>query len=147
MLAERHGKVPDGKWLATVPLDDDLELRLVDAPLEETEAARTLIPVPAKAARYHSAARAFRTSTARHEISRDSVVRAARIVHAIAAEAERCGWEASLPGPSNEWLRTRHVDRSYKRSPGDSCREGQFPIAGERCQGRSKSGPVAPVER
>jgi hypothetical protein len=93
-LAEAHGKVPDGKLLVTSTLRDEVEIRLVDVDIEGSSAATELlpVPVPARIARYHAAARGFRDHTGLHEVSRDQLQRATRILHAIATEAERRGW-------------------------------------------------------
>jgi hypothetical protein len=99
-LAERHRKVPAGKRLVVSAIDDELEIRLVDAP--EREAAAELVPVvvPERIARYHAVARQFRDRTERHEVSRELVHRATRIAHTIAVEAERRGWSAVAPAES-----------------------------------------------
>jgi hypothetical protein len=125
-LAERHDKVPRGKWLtATAVNHDELELRLVDAPEEETDAARRLVPVnvPEKVSRYHSAARAFRDRTERHEVSRALLPRATRIVHAVSVEAERRGWDIETP-PVRE-------DR-YGRSAWTGTKDGHVELATPR---------------
>ena len=90
-LAERHRKVPDGKLLVTSTLRDGVEIRLIDV---ETEGASPTaiellpVPVPERVARYHAAARSFRDHTDLHEVSRDQLQRATRILHAIATEAQ-----------------------------------------------------------
>ena len=122
-LAERHGKVPPGKWLtATAVNNDELELRLVDAPKEETDAARRLIPVevPARVSRFHPLARAFRDRAERHEVSRALLPRATRMVHAIAVEAERRGWDIELPSVRDE---------AYGRSSWTATKHGHFQLA------------------
>jgi hypothetical protein len=57
-------------------------------------------PVPERVGRYHVAARAFRDRRERHEMARELLPRATRIVHAIAVEAVRRGWSATpVPDP------------------------------------------------
>jgi hypothetical protein len=79
-----------------------LQIELVDAP-GRLSARAPLMPiiVPEKVSRYHTAARRFRDSRERHEVSRDLLPRATRIIHAIAIEAERRGWSA-LASPIQE---------------------------------------------
>lgn len=95
-LAERHGKVPHGKWLSIERHRDEVELRLEDMPAGLAEATAELVPVrvPENVARYHPAARRFRDCKAEHQVSQDALRRAVRIVHAIALEAQRRGWKA-----------------------------------------------------
>jgi hypothetical protein len=92
LLAERYGKVPAGKRLEVVSVDDELEVRLLDAPGGASKAELVEVTVPEKVTRYHSAARHFRDGTADHEVSRAQLRRAVRIVHTIATEAERRDW-------------------------------------------------------
>jgi hypothetical protein len=97
-LAERHRKVPVGTRLVVVAAsDEELEIRPVDAP--ELVAISALVPVvvPDRVGRYHEAARLFRDRSDHHEVSRDLVGRATRIIHAIAIEAERRRWSADAP--------------------------------------------------
>lgn len=100
-MAMVHRKVPDGKRLTVSWVGQELDIRLVDAPADEP-AELAAIDVPAKVTRYHPAARAFRDGTGRHEISRDQVSRATKIIHTIAVEAERRGWSASVPEGSQD---------------------------------------------
>lgn len=94
-LAIRYGKVPDGKRLTVTAVDRELEIGLVDAPGRSYRRAElSAVPVPERVARRHPAARQFRERSERHEISRAQLQRATRIVHAIAAEAERRSWSA-----------------------------------------------------
>ena len=96
-LAERHGKVPDGKLLVTTSFRDEVEIRLIDVDIEGSRATIELLPVPVpeRVARYHAAARSFRDHTELHEVSRDQLQRATRIMHAVATEAQRRGWPVS----------------------------------------------------
>lgn len=55
------------------------------------DVARTEVTVPARVPRLHAIAIAYRDDPDRHEVSRPSLARACRIVHAIAVEAERRG--------------------------------------------------------
>jgi hypothetical protein len=98
LLAERYGKVPTGKRLEVVPLEDELEIRLLDAPGEPGRAELVDIEIPKKVPRYHEAARRFRDDKARHEVSRVQLQRAVVIIHVIAIEALRRGWPVSSIG-------------------------------------------------
>ena len=110
-LATRFGKVPDGKRLAVITMRDELEIRLIDAPGRRYGGAdATTFVVPSKVSRYHPAARAFRSQTDHHEVSRAALPRATRIVHAIAAEATRRRWSAE---PSDGFLRITAGDQSF----------------------------------
>jgi hypothetical protein len=99
-LATVHRKVPDGKRLILSTVDSELEIRLVDAPADAAPSELVPVVVPEKVPRYHVAARAFRDRSERHEVSRDLVARAARMIHAIAVEAERRGWTATASSES-----------------------------------------------
>jgi hypothetical protein len=93
--AERLDKVPEGRRLIVTRLETELELRLVDAPGRVGGRAELVpIAVSEKVGRYHPAARQFRDGGERHEVSRELLPRAVRVVHAIALEAERRGWSA-----------------------------------------------------
>ena len=103
ILAERHRKVPPGKRFQITRLDRELEITLVDAPFGATAPKElTPVPVPQKVSRYHEAARRFRDRNDRHEVSRAQVARATRVIHAIAIEATRRGWEVSGPSADEE---------------------------------------------
>src|SRR6185312_8056041 len=92
-LATRHRRVPDGMRLEVAHVGDEVEIRLID---DEAATAELLpVTVPEKIGRYHPAARAFRDRREHHEVSREQLPRATRIVHAIAVEAERRGWAAT----------------------------------------------------
>jgi hypothetical protein len=111
-IAQRLGKVPDGKRLTLVWHETELEIRLEDAPLV---ARVELVPVPVfeRIGRYHQAAREFRDRSDRHEISRGQLARTVRIVHSLAVDADRRGWEVSVPTEStnrygrNNWTATK----------------------------------------
>jgi len=101
LLAGRHRKLPPGKRFRITSLEHELEIELVDAPLGATPPKElTLVPIPENVARYHVAARRFRDGKERHEVSRALLPRAIRIIHAIAGEATRRGWDVS--GPSTD---------------------------------------------
>jgi hypothetical protein len=95
LLAERYGRVPAGKRLEVVPLKEELEIRLPDAPGDPGRAELVDIEIPEKVSRYHEAARRFRDEKARHEVSRSQLQRAVVIIHVIAIEAERRRWSVS----------------------------------------------------
>jgi hypothetical protein len=97
-LAERFGKVPDGKRLVVRTVERELELVLVDDP-DRVYARKELctIVVPERVARLHVLARRFRDSTVDHEVSREQLRRAVRIFHVVASEAEQRGWQVVAP--------------------------------------------------
>ena len=98
-LAERYGKVPDGKRFEVVGIDEELEIRLVDTPGKVGRAELVQLTVPEKVARYHPVAKGFREDRGKHEVSRGQMQRATRIVHTIAKEAERRSWSVTYSGP------------------------------------------------
>jgi hypothetical protein len=100
-LAEQHGKVPVGKLLATKNLPDgDLQIELVSGPvLPGRDGEQKPIAVPDKVSRHHPA-KAFRDGKDRHEVSKELVPRATRIVLVLAVEAEARGWGLGAPGPA-----------------------------------------------
>jgi hypothetical protein len=91
-LAQIHGKVPSGMRLRTERIDGEIEIRLVDG-IPGTEVPLQPLPVPRRVARLHTVARKFRDDTAGHLVSRAQLPRCVRIVHALATEAERRGWD------------------------------------------------------
>jgi hypothetical protein len=99
VLAERYGKVPDGKRLEVADINEELEIRLVDAPEKIRRAELVEITVPEKITRYHPVAKSFREDRDRHEVSRGQMQRAVRIVHTIAKEAEQRSWSVGYSGP------------------------------------------------
>lgn len=90
--ARRWNKVPEGKRLVTDHLRGELEIRLVDAPEGAVIAARP-VPVPARLTKPHPVARQYREDTAHHKVSRAALARVVRIIHALAVECERRGYE------------------------------------------------------
>ncbi len=66
LLAERYGKVPAGKRLDVVAVEDELEIRLLDAPGNLSRAELVEVPVPERVARYHPAARRLRDDKRHH---------------------------------------------------------------------------------
>jgi len=90
--AQRWNKIPEGKRLVTDLDRGELEIRLVDAP-EGSAIALVPVPVPARLTKPHPVARQFREDTKRHRVSRAQLSRAVRIVHALATDSERRGYE------------------------------------------------------
>jgi hypothetical protein len=121
-LAERYRKVPRGKRLVVAPVDGELEIRLVDAPDRADPVELAGVEVPEKVARYHRAARQFRDVAKHHEVSRQQLKRATRIIHTIATEAERRGWSAQPPGESQD---------AYGRSTWSGPKAGHLRLAAE----------------
>lgn len=110
LLAERHRKLPPGKRFQITRLDRKLEITLVDTPFGAIAPKElTPVPVPVKVARHHAAARQFRDQKDRHEVSRALMARATRLIHAIATEAKRRGWEVSGSEPEDR-ARSRGAD-------------------------------------
>ncbi|MFW6033847.1 MAG: hypothetical protein ACOC9R_01820 [bacterium] len=90
--AKRAPSLPYGKqlrmrqkgwWgpLREIYLDEDFAVRVEERP----------VPVPDRVSRYHAAVAHYRSDPDRHEVSKDSLGRASRILHALATEAERRG--------------------------------------------------------
>jgi len=96
--AQRWNKVPNGKRLVTDLNGGELEIRLVDAP-EGSVIAAAPVPVPERLPKPHAVARAYRDDTKRHCVSRASLSRAVRVVHALANECERRGCEIGKLSP------------------------------------------------
>lgn len=116
--AQRHGKVPAGKHLSVSRSADAFEIRLMDGETGN-ELGAEAVHVPARVARYHSVARQFRERSDLQEISRKSLPRALRIVHALALELERRGHETALV----------RVDRDYYgRTDSKPKKEGQIVV-------------------
>ena len=97
LAAQRLGKVPVGKRLVLERVrGGELEIRLEDVP--EGLAAEPLpVPVPARLQRLHAIAARYRDNTQNHQVSRAALPRSVRIVHALAVEAERRGYQVSNP--------------------------------------------------
>lgn len=94
-LAERHGKVPPGKWLS-IEIDRDMvELRFEDMAegAATTPPKLVAVPIPEVVGRHHTAARVFRDGRAKHRVSQNSLPRAVRLVEAVAREAQRRRWK------------------------------------------------------
>ncbi len=113
LLAERFGKVPPGKRLRVSWVSgSELEIDLVDDPDRPERPALVPVAVPDRVGRYHVAAARFRRLIDHHEVSRASLVRSTRIVHAIALEAERRRWAVRSPRRSSGSVR---IDASGER--------------------------------
>lgn len=148
-LAETHGKVPLGSRLTVkVASPDELLIELVPDPhlqadRDDALAEFSAVLVPARLSKYHPVAREFRDRTGLHEISRKTLPRALRVVHALATEAERRGYEIACV----------HVrDDSYGRSEWKPAQDGQllFTINGHPLKVRiweKGAGQRAPYER
>lgn len=102
-LAERYGKVPDGKELVVRRLSyDELQIDLVDAPGHGDAPPLRPVPIPARVTRPHPAVAAFRKASGTLQISRAAVPRAARLLQGLVAEAEQRGYQVSFPQPHGE---------------------------------------------
>lgn len=114
--AQRHGKVPDGKRLSVAWTKAGFEMELLDGETGN-ELGADAVPVPARLSRFHPAAQEFRNRTSLHEVSRKVLPRVLRIVHALAKEAERRGYQLSC-------VRVR--EDSYGRSEWKPSHDGQL---------------------
>lgn len=105
-IAERLGRLPPGTWLRVEIVGEEVELAIEKRPAALEDAPRELLPVVVaeRIGRYHPAARAFRESTESHQVSRESLKRATRIIHAIAVEAERRRWRVEPSAASSSDL-------------------------------------------
>jgi hypothetical protein len=114
--AQRHGKVPDGKRLSVAWTNAGFEIELLDGETGN-ELGADAVPVPARLSKFHPVAQEFRNRTSLHEVSRKALPRVVRIVHALAKEAERRGYQLAC-------VRVR--EDSYGRSEWKPTRDGQF---------------------
>lgn len=112
-IAQRLGKVPDGKRLEIAYGQAELVIRLVDGPsLAQVE--MTPVGMPDQIRRHHRTAREYRDRRDRHEVSREQLARTVKIVHVIATEADRRGWETSVPDQATKrygndgWTATKY---------------------------------------
>jgi hypothetical protein len=113
LAAQRFHKVPSGKRLTTHYVDGQTEIRLEDA-IEGTEVEARPVPVPQRVSRLHSVASGFRDDTNKHAVSRAALARCVRVIHALATEAERRGYEISNVGM------TTGDSRGERRSAADA---------------------------
>ena len=91
--AQHWGKVPEGKRLVSEHTrGGELEIRLEDAP-EGTVIPPAPVPVPARVSKPHPVARQYRDDNANHQVSKASLPRVVRILHALVAECEKRGYE------------------------------------------------------
>lgn len=124
-LAESYGKVPSGKRLVTTNISpDEMLIELIDDGIGGVDESRPPAPlepvvVPARLKNYHRVAREFRDRTNLHEVSRKTLPRVVRIVHALATEAERRGYQVAC-------VRVR--EDSYGRSDRKPSRDGQLVV-------------------
>lgn len=100
-LAESYGKVPPGSRLVVKTASaEEFLIELVNdgmAAADGDDASPGLTPVPvlARLSKYHRLAREFRDRTNLHEVSRKTLPRVLRVIHALAVEAERRGYEVA----------------------------------------------------
>jgi hypothetical protein len=136
-LAEQHDKVPAGKRLIVRNTrEGDIEIELAALPVRPgSGVAPKPIEVPNRVTRYHPVAKAFRDQKDKHEVSREALQRATRIVHVICKEAEGRGWKPAAP--------TKSPDK-YERETWTPAKDGHFVIdAGpERFWFRMREGQV-----
>ncbi|HEY3945625.1 MAG TPA: hypothetical protein VGL78_10390 [Solirubrobacteraceae bacterium] len=136
-LAESYGKVPAGSVLrVTQASGDELVIELVgngngSGGVDGSEQAVELaaVPVPARLTKYHPVAREFRDRTNLQEVSRKALPRVLRIVHALATEAERRGYQVSCVNARED---------GYGRSEWKPSQDGQltFTIDGHQLKVR-----------
>jgi hypothetical protein len=112
IAAQRFGKVPPDKRLVMEHVrGGELEIRIEEA-LPGTDIVAQAVPVPARLSRPHPVAARYRDDTDHHQVSRATLARSVRIVHALAAEAERRGHQ--VPNPNHP---------ARERSARDSAKE------------------------
>jgi hypothetical protein len=87
-------KVPAGKRIVSRRDKGELVIRLDDA-IEGTDVEARPVPVPRRGNRLHPVAGQFRDAAEHHEVSKAALPRAVRIVHALAEEAKRRGFECT----------------------------------------------------
>lgn len=135
-LAQSYGRVPAGSRLVVKRVSAEellIELlrddEVVAVSRGESSATTAPIIVPSRLRNHHPVARELRNRTSLHEVSRNALPRVLRIVHAIAHEAERRGYEVAC-------VRV-HEDR-YGRSEWSPARDGQlvFTIRGHQLRVR-----------
>jgi hypothetical protein len=119
--ARRASCLPPGKQLRSRPsrrwspgalelyFDEDFPARVTERP----------VPVPARVTAWHPAAVAYRQDADRHEVSKDSLSRASRLLHALATEADRRGYDARPRSPGTA---------QYNSSFASSLKDGQLRI-------------------
>jgi hypothetical protein len=117
--AQRNGKVPSGKHLSVSWTNEGFEIVLLDGDTGN-ELGADAVPVPARLSKYHRVAQEFRDRTSLHEVSRKALPRVLRIVHALAKEAERRGYEVTC---------TPVREASYGRSAWKPTQDGQLVFA------------------
>jgi hypothetical protein len=76
--------------ICEVHLYEDFSVRVTEQP----------VPVPQRVARLHPAAAAYLDDADRHEVSKDCLSRATRILHALASEAQSRGHEVTALRPA-----------------------------------------------
>ena len=140
--AQRHGKVPAGKRLS-VAWTTQASRSSCSTETTGNELDAEAVPVPARLSKYHPVAREFRNRTNLHEVSRKALPRVLRIVHALATEAERRGYDVACVDVRED---------SYGRSEWKPARDGQlvFTINGHQLKVRiweKGAGLRGPYER
>lgn len=114
LAANRFGKVPAGKRLTVNTVRGETEVRLEDA-IEGTAVSALPVPVLQRVGRYHPVAARYRDDTPSHIVSRKALSRAVRIIHALATEAERRGYEiANVPGIEHRGYRAANTAKSQQ---------------------------------
>lgn len=116
--AQRHGKVPEGKHLHVSWTHRGFEISLLDG-ATGNELGADEFHVPSRLRKYHCVAREYRDRTSLHEVSRKTLPRALRIVHALAGEIERRGHEIACVDVRRD---------SYGRSDWKASNDGQFVV-------------------
>jgi hypothetical protein len=134
-LAQSHGKVPPGsRFVVKTASPEELLIELAGDPVvaaDGGDSSRPLerVAVPARLRKYHRVAREFRDRMSIHEVSRKALPRVVRIVHALAVEAERRGFEVAC---------VRVSEDGYGRTDWKPGRDGQlvFTIDGHQMKVR-----------
>lgn len=119
-IAQKWGKVPDGKALAVREISqEEIEISLVAAP----EIALAPVPVPERVAKYHPVVRAFQERKQRHEVSRALLPRAMRVLEGVVREADARGWRTEIAPDAPKG--------GYGRSEWSGTKQGHLVVVGE----------------
>lgn len=125
-LAQSHGRVPAGSRLVVKSVSaEELLIELVsdeqavDVCRRDSSATTAPITVPSRLGNHHPLAREFRNRTSLHEVSRNALPRVLRIIHALAHEAEKRGYEVAC---------VKVDEDRYGRSEWSPARDGQLVV-------------------
>jgi hypothetical protein len=131
----RFGKAPAGRRLVVTDIEGNRGLLTLD---DDPRALRPVVTfkVPQRSSKAHPTAKAYREDRDRQQVSSAQLPRAVRLVHALAMEAERRGYELEcVPMPRGQ----------YSSQARSSIADSQFQMSIEghkiRLRLQEKSGP------